>query len=105
MVTNQGWNEERLQPKKRGMHAVHEVDALFDKMDLLMKKLEECANFKKDRGAIQHYTYVRVIKAKQWCELCSGNHSGNNWPKIREVVNIINNNGNRPLLAVLHDQI
>jgi hypothetical protein len=48
MVTNQGWNEERLQPKKRGMHTVHEVDALSKKMDLLMKKLEEHANFKKD---------------------------------------------------------
>ena len=48
MVTNQGWNEERLQPKKRGMHAVHEVDALYEKMDLLMKKLKERANFKKD---------------------------------------------------------
>jgi hypothetical protein len=56
MVTNQGWNEERLHPKKRGMHTIHEVDALSNKMDLLMKKLKECANFKKDREAIQHYT-------------------------------------------------
>ena len=47
-VTNQGSNEERLQPKKRGMHTVHEVDALSEKMDLLMKKLKERANFKKD---------------------------------------------------------
>jgi hypothetical protein len=30
------------------MHAVHEVDALSDNMDLLMKKLKERANYKKD---------------------------------------------------------
>ena len=46
------------------MHAVHEVDALSDKMDLLLKKLEERANFKKDWEAIQHYAYAQVIKAK-----------------------------------------
>jgi len=28
MVINQGWNEERLQPKKRGVHALNEVDML-----------------------------------------------------------------------------
>ena len=59
MVTNQAWNEEWLQPKKRGMHIVHEVDALYEKMDLLMKKLKERANFKKDWEAIQHYASAR----------------------------------------------
>jgi len=39
MVVNQGWNHERLQPNKRGMHTVHEVDMLSAKMDLLMKKI------------------------------------------------------------------
>ena len=95
-VTNQGSNEEWLQPKKRGMHTVHEVDALSEKMDLLMKKLEEHANFKKDWEVIQHYASTRAIKAKQWCEVCGGNNSRNDCPETREVMSIINNNGNRP---------
>jgi hypothetical protein len=35
-------------PRRGGMHTIHEVDALSKKMDLLMKKLKEHANFKKD---------------------------------------------------------
>ena len=35
MVTNQGWNDERIQPKKRGVHTIHEVDILSAKMDLV----------------------------------------------------------------------
>jgi hypothetical protein len=50
MVVNQGWIEEHLQPKKRGMHTVHEVDMLSAKMDLLMK-MEEGS--KKEQEAIQ----------------------------------------------------
>jgi len=41
MITNQGWNVECLQPKKRGVHALNEVDMLSAKTDLLMKKMEE----------------------------------------------------------------
>jgi hypothetical protein len=43
MASNQGWNEERVQTCKRGggMHQLMEVDMLFAKMDLLMKKLED----------------------------------------------------------------
>jgi hypothetical protein len=43
MASNQGWNEECLQPHKRGgsMHQLKEVDMLFAKMDLVMKRLEE----------------------------------------------------------------
>ena len=52
MVINQGWNEERLQPKKRGVHALNEVDMLSAKMDLLMKKIEESSS-KKGIEAIQ----------------------------------------------------
>jgi hypothetical protein len=35
MVSNQGWNEERTQPRKRGggMHQLKEVDMLFAKID------------------------------------------------------------------------
>jgi hypothetical protein len=43
MASNQGWNEERTQPCKRGggMHQLKEVDMLSAKMDLLMKKLDK----------------------------------------------------------------
>ena len=41
MVSNQGWNEERSQPRTKGMHTVKEMDMLAAKMDLLMKKLDE----------------------------------------------------------------
>ena len=46
MVSNQGWSEERLQPRKKGggMHTVKEVDKLSAKMDLLMKRLDDQAN-------------------------------------------------------------
>jgi hypothetical protein len=49
MASNQGWNEERVQPHKRGrgMHQLKEVDMLSTKMDLLMKKLKDRANEKK----------------------------------------------------------
>ena len=43
MASNQGWNEECVQTRKRGggMHQLKEVDMLSAKMDLLMKKLED----------------------------------------------------------------
>jgi hypothetical protein len=43
IASNQGWNEECLQTRKRsgGMHQLKEVDMLSAKMDLLMKKLED----------------------------------------------------------------
>jgi hypothetical protein len=50
MASNQGWNEEHVQPRKRGggMHQLKEVDMLSAKMDLLMKKLKDRANKKKE---------------------------------------------------------
>jgi hypothetical protein len=43
MASNQGWNEERTQPRKRGggMHQLKKVDMLSAKIDLLMKKFDE----------------------------------------------------------------
>ena len=43
IASNQGWNEEHVQTRKRGggMHQLKEVDMLFVKMDMLMKKLED----------------------------------------------------------------
>jgi hypothetical protein len=42
MASNQGWNKERTQTRKRGgMHQLKEVDMLSVNMDLLMKKLKD----------------------------------------------------------------
>ena len=35
MVSNQGWKDDRLQPRKQGMHSIKEIDMLAAKMDLL----------------------------------------------------------------------
>ena len=44
MVSNQGWNDERSQPKtKGGMHTIKEVDMLSAKMDLMLKHLNDRA--------------------------------------------------------------
>jgi len=94
MVINQGWNEEHLQPKKRGVHALNEVDMLSAKMDLLMNKIEESSS-KKVIEAIQTPVAVRAVETDPWCEVCGGDdHSGNNCPETPEEVNYINNNFN-----------
>ena len=41
MVSNQGWREERLQPRTKGMHTIKETDMIAAKLDLLIKKLGE----------------------------------------------------------------
>ena len=40
MVSNQGWSDDRLQPRQRGTHSVKEADMLAMKIDLLLKKFE-----------------------------------------------------------------
>jgi hypothetical protein len=87
MSSKQGWNEERVQTHKRGggMHQLKEVDMLSAKMDLLMKKLEDQANEKQE---VMHIHDSRMI-----CEECGNTrHSENNYPKIQEDVNFVNNN-------------
>jgi len=64
-VTNQEWNDERPKPKKRGTHTIEEANAISQKMELLMKKIQEASNFKKDREAIQQYTSARAVEAIQ----------------------------------------
>ena len=41
MVSNQGWSNDRLKPRQRGMHSVKEADMLAMKIDLLLKKFED----------------------------------------------------------------
>jgi hypothetical protein len=49
MSSNQSWNEERTQPRKRGggIHQFKEIDMLPAKVDLLMKKPEDRVSEKK----------------------------------------------------------
>jgi len=90
MASNQGWNEERTQTRKRGggMHQLKEVDMLFAKLDLLMKKLDDRAGDKKD--------VMHVYDSHITCEECGDTrHSGNHCPEMLEDANyIINNNNN-----------
>jgi len=67
-VTNQGWSEERPHPKKRGMKSIEEINSISKNMELLMKKLDEQAKFKKDQEAIQQYASVHAIETNQWCK-------------------------------------
>ena len=41
MVSNQGWSDDCLQPRQRGMHSVKETDMLIMKIDLLLKKFKD----------------------------------------------------------------
>ena len=84
MVSNQGWNDDRLQPRKRGMHSIKEIDMLAAKMDLLAKRVE-------------HYEKVsaqETLKAMDFymtCEVCGNvGHSGNSCPKTQEDPNFVN---------------
>jgi hypothetical protein len=91
IASNQSWNEEHTQPRKRGggMHQLKEVDMLSAKMDLLTKKLEDQASEKKEVIDIHdsHMTY----------EVCGDTrHSGSNCPETQEDVNYIVNNNYHP---------
>jgi hypothetical protein len=87
MASNQGWNEEHLQTRKRGggMHQLKEVDMLSAKMDLLMKKLKDRANEKQE---VMHIHDFHIT-----CEVCGNTgHSRNNCPESHKDVNFVNNN-------------
>jgi hypothetical protein len=59
------------------------------KMDLLMKKLEDRANEKKEVMHIHDYCMA--------CEVCDNTrHSRSNCPETQEDVNYINNNNYHP---------
>ena len=86
MVSNQGWNEERTQTRKRGggMHQLKEVDMLPAKLELLMKKLDDRAGDKKE--------VMHIYDSHMTCEECGDTgHSHNHCPEMLEDVNYINN--------------
>ena len=87
MASNQGWNEERLQTRKRdgGMHQHKELDMLSTKIDLLMKKLKDRANEKQE--------VMHIHDSHMTCEVCGNTwHSGSNNSETHEDVNFVNNN-------------
>ena len=62
---------------------------LSTKMHLLMKKLEDRANEKKEA--------MHIHDSRMTCEECGNiGHSGNSCPEIYEDVNFVNNNYSRP---------
>jgi len=77
IASNQGWNEERTQPRKKGgIHQVKEVDMLSTQMDLLMKKLYEHDQQKKNEVMLVHDSRIT-------CEECGGTgHMGSNCPEV-----------------------
>jgi hypothetical protein len=80
MVSNQGWSEERLLPRTKGMHTVKEMDMIAAKLDLLLKHLNERSEFKKHRE-----NYAQAMDLHFMCEVCGNDGlSGNNCPKTRE---------------------
>jgi len=87
MASNQGWNEERTQTRKKsgGMHQLKEVDMSSAKLDLLMKKLDDKAGDKRE--------FMRVYDSHMTCEEYGDTgHSGNHCPEMLEDVNYNNNN-------------
>jgi hypothetical protein len=87
MASNQDYNEERTQTRKRGggMHQLKEVDMLSAKMDLLMKRLDERAGEKKE--------VMHIHDSRMTCEECGDTeHSRSNCPELQEDVNYLNNN-------------
>ena len=67
------------------MYTVKEVDMLFAKMDLLMKKLKDGANEKQE--------VMHIHDSSMTCEECGNTgHLGRTCPETHEDVNFINNN-------------
>ncbi|PUZ46308.1 hypothetical protein GQ55_7G054600 [Panicum hallii var. hallii] len=72
------------------MHTIKEADMLSSKVDLLLRKLDERAEIKK-----QMYNSVQAIDSHSMCEVCgNGGHLGNDCPETHEGAAFINNNNN-----------
>ena len=88
IVSNQGWSDERLQTRTKGMHTVKETDMIATKLDLLIKKMEE--------GSKQPiHAPVCAMGSHFTCEVCGNDgHSGNDYPETCEDCTYLNNNNN-----------
>ena len=93
MVSNQGWSDDHLQPRQRGMHSVKEADMLAMKIDLLLKKFEDYSQGKAQMQKLE------ALETRMTCEVCGNvGHSGDNYPETQEEALFLNgnNNGFRP---------
>jgi len=91
MVSNQGWSDDQLQPYKRGMHSIMEIDMLAAKTDLLAKRVE---HYEK----VSAQETLKAMDSHMTCEVYGDvGHSRNSCPKTQEDLNFVNtNNGFRP---------
>ena len=88
MVSNQGWSDERLQPRTKGMHTIKEMDMIVAKLDLLIKKMDI-------ESKQQIHTPMYTMNSHTMCEVCGNDgHSRNNCLETREDYAFINNNSN-----------
>ena len=68
MASNKSWNEEHVQPYKRGggMHNIKEIDMVTAKLDLIMKKLDSKSN--------ENREVMHIDDSYMTCEECG--HTG-----------------------------
>ena len=84
MVSDQGWSDDRLQPRKRGMHLVKETGMLVAKMDLLTKRVE---HYEK----VSAQETLKAMDSHITCEVYGDvGHSSNSCPKAQEDHNFVN---------------
>ena len=89
MVENQGWTDEHL----KGMSHSYEIN--FVSMEYLLSKLEERANQKRDRAAIECFV-AKQPQVSMPCEDCGGmNHTSDVCPS-RDLKSLLNDGGYGP---------
>ena len=83
MVENQGWIDNHLQ----GTNNIQLVNSIS--LDSLLNMLDERANWKRDRAAIEHYSKLRVATPYEYChdaEYC----------RRRDIKSLLNDGGYGP---------
>ena len=89
MVENQGWIDEHL----KGMSHSYKVNSIS--MEYLLSKLEERANWKRDRAAIEYFV-AKQPQVSMSCEECGGmNHTSDACPS-RDLKSLLNDGGYGP---------
>ena len=77
IASNQGWSQGSIQSCNKSEEAQEEVCELSTKMDILLNWLEQQANYKKDRPAIQD-----IYDLQTFCNICGTiGHSESNYPE------------------------
>ena len=83
IASNQGWSQGSIQTCNKREEVPEEVCALSTKMDVLLNWLEQLANYKKDRQAIQD-----AFNSQNVC----GEYLGVDSPEYQADANIVINN-------------